>query len=51
MDRKKGMSGKFLAATCKVTAGNLPVLHFCEPPQDKFGLLAVADFLMRLTKA
>ena len=46
MDRKKGKSGKFLAATCKVTAGNLPVLNFCEPPQDKFGLLAVASFVI-----
>ena len=45
MDRKKGKGGKFLAAACKVTAGIFPVLYFCEPPQDKFGLLAVASFV------
>ena len=35
---KKGKAGKFSEATRRVTAGNLPVLHFCKPPQDKSGL-------------
>jgi hypothetical protein len=38
MDCQKGKSGKFKAATNRVTAENLPFLHFGKTLKDKSGL-------------
>ena len=43
MTRKKARFGKFAAAPQLVIAANLPDLDFCEPPQNKAGLLTVAS--------
>lgn len=40
---KKDKFGKFAEAAWNITAANLPDLDFCEPLQDKAGLLAVAS--------
>ena len=43
MDCQKGKTGKFEVAPRRVTAENLPGLHFAKPLKDKAGFWAVAS--------